>query len=172
MSIKVAATRALAFGVLLAAVSSGLALGYAGQVAATVSVSGPSAQQSCGVQIAVSALVEDAQGSPISGQPVTWSFNSGSVSGDKLTSASASTGSTGVATTHAVLACTPHTVVIGAVADLVSGTVSVTTTGRGLPRTDVAADTGTTSGIAVALAAVAVLLGAGIILRRLSANRR
>lgn len=171
MSIRIAASRALAIGGLLAVMLSGVALGYAGQVAATVSVSGPSAQQSCGVDIAVSALVQDAQGTPVDGQSVAWSFNSGSISGDKFTATPTTTNSAGVATTHVVLACTAHTVVIGAVAGEASGTVAVTTTGKGLPRTDVATASGT-SGIAVVLAALAVLIGSGTILRRFATDRR
>ncbi len=171
MSIRLAASRALALGALFAAMASGLALGYAGQVAATVSVSGPAAQQSCGVEIPVSALIEEASGSPIAGQPVAWSFSSGAITGDRIISTSTTTDSTGMTTTHVVMACSAHTASVLAAADNVSGTVMITTTGKGLPRTDVAVGSGT-SGLAVALAALAVLVGSGTILRRFAADRR
>ena len=171
MSIRTAVSRALALGGLLAVMGSGLALGYAGQVAATVSVSGPGAQQSCGTDIPVSAVIDDAKGAPVTDQPVTWSFVSGSLAGDKFLSTSTTTDATGMASTKVVLSCVAHTVVIGAVAGIVSGTVSVTTTGAGLPRTDVANESGT-PGIALALAALAVLVGSGTILRRFAADRR
>jgi hypothetical protein len=156
-------------GVLLALLLTGMVAAYAGQVAATVTVSGPSGPQTCGIPITVSALIQETGGALIAGQPVKWSFSSGKVSGDQILDSSTTTNSKGVASTQVQFACSPHTVVIAAVADSANGTVVVVTSGKGLPRTDTAP--ASTLPLLV-LAAIAVLIGSGTILRRLSLNGR
>lgn len=156
-------------GVLLALVATATVLGYAGQVAATVQVSSPSGPQACNTPITVTALIKDINGSPISGQPVAWSFISGNVTGDTILTTPTTTNASGIATTHVQLACSPHTLVLGAVADESSGTTTIVASGKSLPRTDTVS--GSTMPTMV-LAALAVLVGMGLMLRRFAADRR
>ena len=156
-------------GLLLSMVVVASVSAYAGQVAATVEVSGPSGPQSCGTPITVTALIEDISGDPIEGQPVAWSFASGNVSGDQILDASSTTNASGIATTRVQFACSAHTVSVEALADDATGTAVITTSGKGLPRTDTAP---ASAFPAMLLAALAVLLGAGTILRRFSLDRR
>ncbi|MCJ7712677.1 MAG: Ig-like domain-containing protein [Chloroflexi bacterium] len=142
---------------------------YAGQVAGTVEVSGPSGAQPCGTPLTVTALVQETGGALIEGQSVSWSFQSGNVSGDKVLTATSTTNASGVATSQIQLACSPHSVVLGAVADEITGTTTIASSGEGLPRTDTAP---TSSSLALLLAGMAVLVGAGMMLRRLALARR
>lgn len=161
--------RGLAGGLLLSMVVAATVVGYAGQVAGIVGVSAPSGPQPCGTPIAISALVQETGGALIEDQSVDWSFSSGSVTGDSILTATSTTNASGIATTKAQFACSPHTVVIGAVADEISGTVVVDVSGKALPRTDTAP---ASSFPAMLLAAIAVLIGSGTILRRFATDRR
>lgn len=156
-------------GLLLTLAVAATALGYAGQVAATVTVSGPSGAQACGTPLTLTARVQELGGALIEGQLVTWSFASGKVAGDKILTLTSTTNANGVATTRVELACTPHSVTFRALADNASGTVVVRASGEGLPRTDTVPGT---SFPAIALAALAVLLGSGMMLRRFALARR
>lgn len=156
-------------GMLLAMIAVASVAAYAGQVAATVEVSGPSGAQACGTPITITAVIQDVDGNLIDGQPVAWSFVSGNLSGDKILDTSSTTDADGVATTQVEFACSPHSVTIGAVADASSGSVVVSTSGEGLPRTDTAPQS---SMPLMLLAALAVLIGSGTILRRFAADRR
>jgi hypothetical protein len=142
---------------------------YAGQVAATVQMSAPSGPQPCGTPITITAVVQETGGALIEDQPVDWSFVSGNVTGDTILTATSTTNASGVATTRVQFACSPHGVVLGATADDVTGTVAVTVSGEGLPRTDTAP---ASSLPAMLLAALAVIAGSGTILRRLASDRR
>lgn len=161
--------RGLAGGLLLSMMVVATVAAYAGQVAATVQVSAPSGPQACGTPIAVSAVIQELGGGLISGQPVTWSFGSGNIAGDTILTTTSTTNASGVATTSVQFACSPHGLVLDAQADAVTGTVAITVSGQSLPRTDTAPSS---SFLAIALAALAVLAGTGTILRRLSLGRR
>jgi len=156
-------------GTALALVATVSVFGYAGQIAATVAMSAPSGPQTCGLPLTISATVQETGGALISGQPVAWSFSAGNVAGDKILTANSTTNANGVATTRIELACSAHSVTVAAVADEITGTVVVQSSGKGLPRTDTAP---TSSFLAIALAALAVLVGSGAILRRMSLGRR
>ena len=91
------------------------------------------------------------------------------MTGDTILQATSTTNAGGIATTHVKLACSPHSVVLGAVADEASGTATITTSGQGLPRTDTVP---ASSFPMMALAALAVLIGTGTILRRFATARR
>lgn len=162
-------------GLLLALVVAGTVAAYAGQVAVTVEVSGPSGPQACNTPITVTARVEDIDGNPIAGQQVEWSFGSGSVAGDTILDTITTTDANGIATTQIQFACSPHSVTIVAKADDASGTTVLEVAGggvlgtTGLPRTDVATES---SFPAMALAGLAVLIGSGTILRRVASSRR
>lgn len=156
-------------GLLLTMFAVASVAAYAGEVAATVEASGPSGPQACGTPITITSRVEDAAGSPIEGQPVEWSFLSGNVTGDTILDTNTTTNASGVATTQVQLACVPHTVTVQALADLATGTLALTSSGEGLPRTDTAPASNLP---AIVLAALAVIAGSGLILRRLAADRR
>lgn len=156
-------------GVLLALIAATTVVGYAGQVVGTVAVSAPTGPQACGTSITVTALLETTGGAVIDGRLVTWSFVSGNVSGDSILQATSTTNASGIATTHVQLACSPHGAVLGAVSDTISGTVTITTSGTSLPRTDTAP---ASSFPTIVLAALAVLFGTGIMLRRFATARR
>jgi hypothetical protein len=154
---------------LLAALGATVALGYAGQVAATLELSSPSGPQACGTPITITARVVDTSDDPIEGQPVSWAFIDGNVSGDSILDTETTTNASGVATTQAQFACSARSVTIQAIADDATGTVVVALSGEGLPRTNTAPGS---SMPAIALAALAVLLGSGTILRRFASDRR
>lgn len=167
---RLAPLGAIAAGMLLTMLLVASVAAYSGQVAATVQVSTASGPQACGTPITISALIEDLAGAPISGQPVTWTFQSGNLPGDKILNSSSTTNSAGIATTTIQFSCSPHSVRILATADAVSGSVLAITSGQqGLPRTDTAP---ATSLPMILLAALAVLLGAGMIVRRFATGSR
>ena len=161
---------ALAAGTALVLIVAGVALGYAGEVAATVSVTAPSGAQNCGVALKVSAEIQDVDGNLIADQPVIWGFISGNGAGDKFSPATGTTNHNGIATTYVTFGCGPaHSAVLGATADAASGTVVVQSNGKSLPRTDT--DPGN-PGLSTLLAALAVVGGSGAILRRMSMGPR
>lgn len=156
-------------GLVLAIFAAASVAAYSGQVAGTITASGPSGPQACDTPVTVTAQVQELGGALIEGQPVTWSFESGNVAGDKILDTTTTTNSSGIATTQIQFACSPHSVTVLATADDVSGSVLVATSGEGLPRTD----TTTQSSLPVILlAALAVLIGSGTILRRFVSARR
>lgn len=147
---------------------------YAGQVAGAVSVSGPSGTLSCGVPITLSATVVDASSHPISGQPVAWAITSSPSSGDKVNATPTTTDANGVATTTVTLACVPGSRTVTATADAITGSVVLSLTAAGLPRTSTVPD-GSPAGslpIGTLLALLAVLGGGGIIFRRIAFSPR
>jgi len=89
--------------------------------------------------------------------------------GTPITVTATTTNASGVATTQMKFACTPHSVTFQAAADAATGTGVLGITGEGLPRTDTATDS---SFPAIALAALAVLIGSATILRRFATDRR
>jgi hypothetical protein len=156
-------------GLMLALALAATVAAYAGQVAATVEVTGPSGPQACGTPITVSALVQETGGALIEGQSVDWSFESGNVTGDSIIRATSTTNASGIASTTVQFACSPHSVVLNAVADETTGTATIAVSGEGLPRTDTAP---ASSSLGIALAALAVLVGSGMMLRRLALGNR
>jgi hypothetical protein len=152
------------------------ALGYSGQVAGTIALSGPAGNVSCGTSSTVHAHILDTNGNPFTGEIVIWSFNGGNISGDKFTPASSTTDSSGNATTSVTFACPSSSTTSNRVVDIQGvsgeavGSLAITVTVKGLPSTSTD-PVGGTSTAAVLAAALAVLLGGWIILRRLSAAR-
>ena len=157
--------------VLLAATT---AFGYAGEAAAVVTVGGPGGTLQCGVPITVSATIVDSAGKPIEGQPVAWTSGSTPSSADQINSTPTTTDANGVATTTVTLACVAGNRQIRATADDVSGGAVLGVTASGLPRASTVPDgapTGTPP-IVPLIAVLAVLVGAGILVRRLVLNPR
>ena len=170
MRSRLAPLGALLGGMLLAGVLAATAFAYAGQVAATIQVSGPSGPQACNTPITITALIQDIDGKPIEGQPVTWSFLLGNIAGDTILDATTTTNASGIATTRVQFACSPRSVTIQALADDATGTMVLALSGAGAAadrhgRRLVASD-------GMLLAALAVLLGSGMMLRRFASRRR
>ena len=151
-------------------------LAYGSQVAATISVSGPAGNQSCGTTSTLHALVLDTLGAPDTGVVVNWTFAGGSITGDHFSPNSSTTNSSGIATTQVTFDCpgssvkSNRVVTIDAANGDVLGAITVTVTVKGLPSTSTD-PAGGTSTLAILAAAFAVLLGSWIILRRVSAAR-
>ena len=163
-------------GAVLSLVAALSVLGYGGAVATNITVSGPGGNVSCGTTATLHALVLDEVGAPDTAVAVVWTFNGGSIAGDKFVPTSSITNGSGIATTQVTFACpgsstTSNRVVHinGAVGELV-GPVTVTVTTKGLPSTSTDPASGTST-VAVLAAAFAVLFGSWIILRRVSAAR-
>lgn len=161
--------------VLLAIVMAGTALGYAGEVAASVTVTRPSGTLKCGVNITVSATILDAAAKPIEGQPVTWKFTSTPSSADKIKTVHTVTNAQGVAHTTVVLACVPGSRRIRATADDVYGSAVLNVTAAGLPNTSTlpgrAPAPQDLPAFGVLLAVLALAAGGGLTLRRIALSR-
>ena len=158
----------------LVLIAASTAFGYAGEVAGAVTISGPGGTIKCGVPITITATIVDKNGKPIAGQPVDWTFGSTVSSADKINTTPTTTDANGVATTTVTLACVAGNREIRATADNISGGAVLGLTASGLPRTSTVPDgapTGTPP-IATLFAALAVLAGAGIMVRRLVLNPR
>jgi len=158
-------------GSLLALIAVASVAAYAGQVAGVVQLNGPTGTVDCDENLNVTAtILETGTGDPIEGQPVTFSFVSGNVAGDVIVDPSVTTDVNGEATTQLDLALVGARVVtIQAMADDVAGTLTITCSAAGLPRTATLPET---SMVGMVAAAIAVLLGSGLILRRFATERR
>lgn len=157
----------------LALVMAATVFGYAGEVAGAVSVAPPSGVLTCGVPLTVSATVLDASSNPIADQPVDWTFTS-SVTGDVINATPTTTNASGVATTTVTLACVAGNRTVTATADAITANAVLGITSAGLPRTSTVQD-GSPFGtlpMATLFALLAVLVGGGIILRRLAFRPR
>ena len=163
----------LGAGVLLL-VSATAALGYAAQVAGTVTITtGPI---TCTAPVVITATVlETGTNSPIEGQTVNFGFQT-SVTGDTISANTAVTNASGIATVTVTLACTPGNRTIFGVADDVrgSGVLGLTFSpapsassapAAGLPNTSTGG-----SEIPALIAAVVALGSGGFVLR--SVRRR
>jgi hypothetical protein len=149
-------------------------LGYAAQVAGAVSVGGPGGTLKCGVPLTVTATVLDANGSPIAGQPVDWSFTSSPSSADKINSTPTTTNASGVATTTVTLACVVGSRTVTATADAISAGAVLGITSGGLPNTSTTPGGSPVGNLSIAtiLALLAVLAGGGIMVRRFAFSPR
>lgn len=160
-------------GTVLALAMTATVFAYAGQVAGSVTVGGPSGVLKCGVALTVSATVLDGAGLPIEGQPVDWTFTSSPSTADKINSTPTTTNASGVATTTVTLACVAGNRTVTATADEVSAGAVLGITAAGLPRTSTL--DGSPLGdlpIGMILALLAVLAGGGIMVRRIAFSPR
>lgn len=148
---------------------------YAGQVAGTVTVGGPSGTLKCGVALTVSATVLEVESdSPIEGQSVAWTFTSSPSSKDKINSTPTTTNASGVATTTVTLACVAGNRTVTATADDISAGAVLSITSAGLPGTSTMPDGSPANSLPIPmiLALLAVLAGGGIIVRRFAFSPR
>jgi hypothetical protein len=161
--------------VALALVTAVTAFGYAGEVAAAVTVAGPVGTIKCGVNVLVTATIVDAAGKPIAGQPVDWTFASSPSADDAFGSADAATDANGVAKAYVILACVPGDRTVRATADGVSGGAVLGVTSAGLPSTSTlpAGTPGSDLSILGTLLAALALAAAGsLVLRQRAPGRR
>ena len=170
---------------------SATGFGYAGQVVATLTITGPTGSVPCATSLTFHATALDVDGNPIEGEQIHWSFSTSPSNKDRIKPRTSRTDASGVATTTVTLACVPGqrtltargdkieasavvTVVGGAVLGATGGGVGVT----GLPRTSTIEAAATVGGPAspvapgLAVAGLLLLLGAGTILRRFALVRR
>jgi hypothetical protein len=163
-------------GLLLTLFVAGTVLGYAGEVAASVTVSRPNGTLKCGVKIKVRATVLDASAKPIADQPVIWSFTSTPTSADKILDRRTRTNANGVAKTKVVLACVPGSRRLRAQADDVFGSAILNVTAAGLPRTSTlpveAPIRSDLQMLGTLLALLALAAGGGFALRQILVFRR
>jgi len=164
-------------GVILSLAAALSVLAYYGQVVATVTVSGPSGNVSCGTTATVVAFVQDTNGNPVTDRTVYWTFTGGNIAGDKFSVATSMTDSTGHATVKVTFACpgsatiaSTRVVHIQAMSDAILGSITVTVTTHGLPSTSTDPASSTPL-VADLVAGFGVLFGSWIILRRVSAAR-
>ena len=165
--------RATLAAALLSAIAASTVFGYAGQVAAQVSVAGPTGNIVCNTPVTVSATVLDVNGKPFDATTVTWSFKSGEQAGDKVSPTTSTTNADGVATTTVTLACVVGSRTLDATAGTVVASAVLGITSHGLPNTattPVSAPAGTPAW-ELALAAFAVLAGLAMVARQAAVRR-
>jgi hypothetical protein len=173
-------------GIMLAIGFSATALGYAGQVVAVLTISGPTGPLTCGSPVTLQATALDLNGEPIGGQRVHWALKSTPSHQDTIKPRSSITDENGVATTTITFACVVGERTVTARADKVrasavlnisaGGVVSFTSQVRGvisLPNTSTVAEA-PANGVPIAgiLGMLAALAGSGLILRRFMLGRR
>ena len=159
------------------------AFGYQDQVEGLVTVSAHGTV-TCGTGLALTATFVDANGLPVSGLSVDWSFVTSPSASDRLNKTPTTTDSKGVATTTVTLGPVSGSRTIKATAGTVSATAVLSAScghsGGVLPNTSTLPPSETAPGQAapflgmlLALAvALAFAVGGGLTLRRLASTRR
>ncbi len=160
-------------GVLLALLAVTSVAGYQGQVDAAVSIA-IRATVHCGENAAATATIVDANGAPVAGESVAWSFVTSPSSSDRLSPTPTLTNSKGQATTNLTLASVAGIRRIRATAGDVSATAVLNPScGDSLPNTSTlpAAPTGGGVPLAIIFGVIAVAAGCGLALRRVAGSR-
>jgi hypothetical protein len=88
---------------LLLLIAATTAFGYTGEVAGSITVA-VKGTITCEAPFTVTATIVDANGSPVSGQSVAWSFVTTQSASDKINKTPTTTNANGVATTTVTLA--------------------------------------------------------------------
>jgi hypothetical protein len=157
------------------------AFGYQDQVRGVVTVSAHGTV-TCGTGLALTAAFVDANGLPVSGLSVDWSFVNSPSASDTLKKTPTTTDSKGVATTTVTLGPVSGSRTIKATAGTVSATAVLNAScfsGGVLPNTSTLPPSETAPGQAapflgmlLALLALAFAVGGGLTLRHLASTRR
>lgn len=161
-------------GTALALIVAATAFAYAAEVAGAVTVAGPTGTITCGVPLTLSATVLDAASKPIEGQPVDWAIATSPSTSDAINTTPTTTDASGVATTTVTLACVAGDRTVTATADSITGQMVLGLSVSGLPRTSTVSG-GLFGGdlpIGTLLAFMAMIVGAGLILRRVALSPR
>lgn len=159
-------------GVGLLLVTATATLGYAEQVAGTVTV-GTVGAVTCTATVTFTATVlETGTNAPIEGQPVTFTFTT-SQTGDTIHTTTVNTNAAGVATTTITLECTPGNRTVTAAADNIvgSGVLGLTFAASAAPASGLP-NTSTGGAEIPSLFAAALAMGSGGILLRQAVRRR
>lgn len=143
-----------------------MVMAYAGEVAAQVVANGPGGVLRCHRDLPLTATVVDKNGKAIEGQPVSWSITATPSSDDVLGNGTTITNANGVATTTINMDCVVGDRSVRATADDAFDDIALTLSEAGLPGT-FTAPSNTTPAWALAAAALAVLVGAGLLARRI-----
>lgn len=165
---------ALIAGISLAlAMSISQVAAVSGNPATSLAVNGPSGTVNCGAPTTVRVTVLNAAGKPIAGQPVDWTITAAS-SKDTINGTPTMTDASGVATTTVTLDCVVGQRTVRATADGVSGESVLAVTSASLPVTTATVDGSPISNLPIApiAAFLAVLAGAGIIVRKFAYELR
>jgi hypothetical protein len=158
-------------------VTSVTAFGYQHQVKGSVTVSGV---VTCGSPFTLTATFVDANGKPVAGQSVDWSFLAGDTS-DKINKTPTITNSDGVATTTVKLGHVSVSRTVQATAGTISATAvlnaSCGPTGGVLPNTstlpgEAPSQDASLTALAVAALALALAFVCGLRIRRLASTHR
>ena len=165
---------------LIAGISLALAMGISqvaavsGNLAASLTVSGPSGTVKCGTPITLRVTVLNATGQPIASQPVDWAITATPSSKDTVNATPTITNASGVATTTVTLDCVVGQRTVTATADGSSGGFVLGVTSAGLPGTTTTVDGSPLGNLPIApiAAFLAVLAGAGIIVRKFAYELR
>ena len=178
--------RGVLAGLFLALTLSTSVFAYAGQVVATLTITGPSGAVECATPLTFEATALDVDGNPIAGQPIQWSFSASPSNKDRIKPRTSKTDAAGVATTTVTLACVPGQRTLTARGDKIRASAVVTVVGgavlgatggvlgaTGLPRTSTIEPAGVpVAPILSGLTFLALLLGSAFILRRFALARR
>lgn len=157
--------RLLAAVALLALISAPAVLGYAGEVAGQVIVSGPGVTVSCAEDATLTAHVVDNTGKPIEGQPLSWEITQRQHADDRLSDTETVTDANGDAKTRLIFGPAEGPRTVRATADDEHGDTVVTCAGGLPPTSTVPPATG--PAWAMVLAGAAVLLGSFLAVRRI-----
>jgi len=160
--------------VALVLATSVAALGYTGQVLASISIA-IEATGTCGETATVTATLLDANGAPVAGESVDWTLVTTQSASDTINETPTTTNANGVATTTVTLAAVAGDREVRATAGDVSASAVVSQSCEGLPNTSTLPAEIPQRGAPLAgmlLVALALALGGGLTLRRLAATSR
>ena len=160
--------------VALVLATSASALGYTGQVLASISIA-IDASGACGETVPVTATLLDANGAPVAGESVDWTLVTTQSASDTINETPTTTNANGVATTTVTLAAVAGDREVRATAGDVSASAVVSQSCEGLPNTSTLPAETPQRGAPLAgmlLVALALALGGGLTLRRLAATSR
>lgn len=147
------------------------AVGYTGQVAASMTVA-PQGSITCAAPFTVAATILDAEGRPVAGESVAWSWAKSPSSADRIEKTPTVTNADGVATTTVALANVTGTREIRATAGDVRASAVLNAACGGLPITSTDPATGGPAtgigGVALVGLAIVFLVSFGVALRRRS----
>ena len=155
-------------GLALVVLAAPGAVAYNGQVATSVSLSGPAGGAQCSTDLPVSVTVLDTAGHAVTDTAVTWGWASTAVAGDSIVDSTTITDSSGASSTAVRLACVSGDRTLQAHVGDAFGSLVLGVQAVGLPRTDTSPVTMPWATIAslVVAAAGLLLVGRRILVRR------
>ena len=153
--------------VILACILAVPVLAYNGEVPVNITLSGQVAGVTCGKAIPLSATVDGASGTGVTGIALTWTITSSPSSAhDKLGSSVTTSGANGAATNTLTLSCVAGTRVVQAsYTGGVLGAISISLSASGLPNTSTMPSAPTSQSLpAASLLFLVIAIGFGMAL--------